>query len=377
MGMLDKAKNDGDKKAEAADDKKDVKGKEKHKKKVKHPAASQTVDDGTDAGADEEGAGEQDGADTDADADQAPGGAAQAAPSAGAQGGEGEDQQEANGAQPDEQADQGGNAQGGPPSVQNAQAPGAGDDTSGGEDTPDGDEDQDAGGDAPAGAPSAQGGPQGATMQQVPMSPALKEEYQNLDRQLVQKLYHGGVAEHILPSLFPQGPHKIKGVVQMSVLLAREIFIQAKAPLQLTLPFARDAAAHVMQIGEQVKGIQYSDQECTAIFGAVYEGMLRAFGVKKSAFHHMQGLIPRSQFSHHAKAYVAAHGHAQQAANANNTQEHRDDQPTGGPAQAAGPQADQGAPPGAGGGMLSQAQGAQGGGEPEPAEGGGEEEGAE
>lgn len=213
-------------------------------------------------------------------------------------------------------------------------------------------------------------------MQQVPMSPALKEEYQNLDRQLVQKLYHGGVAEHILPSLFPQGPHKIKGVVQMSVLLAREIFIQAKAPLQLTMPFARDAAAHVMQIGEQVKGIKYSDQECTAIFGAVYEGMLRAFGVKKSAFHHMQGLIPRSQFSHHAKAYVAAHGHAQQAASANNTQEHRDDVPTGGPAQGAGPQADQGAPPAQGGGMLAQAQGAQGGGE-EPAEGGGEEEGAE
>lgn len=372
MGMLEKAK-----------DSKDEKPEEKKKKKHKHPAAaapSESADEGADAGADDEGAGGEEAPDADAEqgGDAGQDGGAQAPQGdAGAQddGGD-QDQQGAAPAGPGGDVQAQGGAQGGPPPVQNAQAPGAGDDTSGGEDTPEGDDaQQDAGGDAPAGAPSAQGGPQGATMQQVPMSPALKEEYQNLDRQLVQKLYHGGVAEHILPSLFPQGPHKIKGVVQMSVLLAREIFIQAKAPLQLTLPFARDAAAHVMQIGEQVKGIQYSDQECTAIFGAVYEGMLRAFGVKKSAFHHMQGLIPRSQFSHHAKAYVAAHGHAQQAANANNTQEHRDDQPTGGPAQAAGPQADQGAPPGAGGGMLSQAQGAQGG--EEPAEGGGEEEGAE
>jgi hypothetical protein len=238
----------------------------------------------------------------------------------------------------------------------NAQAPGAGDDTSGGEDTPaDGDQ-QDAGGDAPAGAPTAAGGTQGAGTEQVPMSPALKEEYENLDRMLVQKLYHGGVAEQILPSLLPQGPHKVKGVVTMAVLLAREIFLKAKAPQQLTLPFVRDCAAHVMQIGEQVKGIQYSDQECTAIIGAAYEGMLRAFGVKKSQFAHMQGLIPRSQFGHHARNYVAAHGHAQQAASANATQdtvEHVDQaQPQGGPAVQGGPQAPQGAP--AGGGMLSQ-----------------------
>jgi hypothetical protein len=214
------------------------------------------------------------------------------------------------------------------------------------------------------------GGPQGSDLKQVPLTPAMKEEYENLDKLLVQTLYQQGAAEHIIPSLFPQGPHKIKGVVDASVVLARELFLKAKAPPQLVLPFARDVVAHVMQIGEQVKQIQYSDQEMTAAFTAVYEGILHAFGVKKSAFQHMQHLIPRSAMHGAVQDYKNAVGHAQQAQQANASQEHAEHAGVPGPqAQGAGPQGPQGAPPqGGGGGMLSQGAAAGGGAAPEGGE---------
>ena len=209
------------------------------------------------------------------------------------------------------------------------------------------------------------GGPGASNLPQVPLSPALKEEYDLLQKRLVQVLFQQGGAEHALPSLVPQGPSKIKAIVSLSVMTAREILLQVKAPLQLALPFARDVAAHIMQIGEQVKQIQYSDQEQTAIFGATYEGILRAFGVKKSQFQSIAGVLPRSQFAQHAQNYMQAHKHSIAAAAAN-------EQPAQGPTAAAGPQGPQGAPQAQGAGMLAQGaaqQPQQGGGEGEETQG--------
>lgn len=362
MAMLEKAKQQEEKpKGDESADKEP-----KAKKHKKHPAAPPASAGPEESGVDQQA--QQDdsgGAEDQGDAGQDGGGPPGGAP----EGDQGQDQP-GDQSQPQQQGPQGGQQAATP--IPNPQAPGAGDDTSGGEDTPD-DQDQATGGTpgqdapSPSGAPDAQGGPGAANLQQVPMTPAMKEEYQNLDKMLLQILYQQGGAEHILPSLFAQGPHKIKGAITMSVTLAREIFLKAKAPQQLTLPFARDVAAHVMQIGEQVKGIQYSDQEFVAIFGGVYEGMMRAFGVKKQQAQHMQNLIPRSQLSQHAAAYTAAHGHAQAAAQANGQQQHAPDMPQQGPpAQAAGPQGPQGAGPSQG--MLSQAAG-----QSQPQEGGGEE----
>ena len=377
MALLDKAKSavksDDDKKSDAGD-------KPKHKKK--HPSAPVPADQpaGDDAGDSDGGS---DAVQPEAGGEGAPdGGAPDADASQDPQAGGGEGDQEQGQVQGDDQNNQQPQAQQGTPPVKNPQAPGAGDDTSGGEDTPD-DQDQATGGDpnaaapSPAGDPGAMGGPQGADMQQVPMSPALKEEYENLDRQLVENLFQKGAAQHLVPGLAVQGPQKIKAVVTMSVLLARTIFTQAKAPPALALPFARDVAAHIMQIGEQVKQIQYSDQEATAIFGAVYEGMLRAMGVKKSHFQAAQGHVTRAQFAKHAQAYTAAHQHAKGAIDAQKNMPHADhvDEmgPQGGPAQAAGPQGPQGAPPAAQGGMLAQgaAQQPQ---QPQPDAGGDQEQ---
>lgn len=354
MALLQNAKAQADAKSDSD------KEPEKKPKKKKHPASVQNAqqDEGpaeeAGQGQDDSDAGEQPvagdgGADSDGDA-------ADGAGQGGQQG------------QPEEGAQQNG-AQDATP-VPNPQAPGAGVEE-GGEDTPD-NEDEATGGapdqnaPTPSGAPGGMGGPGAASLQQVPMTPALKEEYQALDKALLQVLYQQGGAEHIVPSLFAQGPHKIKGVVSASVVLAREIFLKVKAPPQLTLPFARDVTAHVLQIGEQVKGIQYSDQEFTAIFTAVYEGMLRAFGVKKEQVQHMKHLIPKSAVQQHMQAYGKAVNDSQAAAQANGAQQHAADVPPQGPAaQAAGPQGPQGA---GGNGMLSQAAAQQ-------EQGGGEEEG--
>lgn len=330
---------------------------EKKAKKKKHPASVQGADDQPQQQPAADEAGEQEDA-------PGEGGESEASDSAvGDADGGGED----SGGQGGQQGQQQQGGQQGATPVPNPQAPGAGVEE-GGEDTPD-NEDEATGGapgqnaPTPSGAPGGMGGPGAANLQQVPMTPALKEEYQNLDKMLLQILYQQGGAEHIVPSLFAQGPHKIKGVVSASVVLAREVFLKAKAPPQLTLPFARDVTAHVLQIGEQVKGIQYSDQEFTAIFTAVYEGMLRAFGVKKEQVQHMKHLIPRSAIQQHQQAYGAAVKQAQSAAQANGAQQHAADvPPQGAAAQGAGPQGPQGAGPSQGG-ALSQAAAQQGGGE--------------
>jgi len=353
VALLEKAKNDAGKKDKPADDKKPVEDKAKHKKPVKHAAPPKASAQQADSQADADGGDEQDSG-PEANDQQAPSESQDSAAPAGGDDGEQQDDGQAGGgaAQPEEAQDgqQGGqNAQGGSP-VPDPNAPGAGIST--GEDTADDDSDANAG---PAGAQSAMGGPQSASTANVPLSPSLKEAYQSLDKELVETLYQKGAAEHLLPALYAQGPDKIKSIVTVSVMLAKAIFTKQKAPLPLALPFARDTAAHVMQIGEQVKQIQYSDQECTAVFGAVYEGMLRAFGVTKQQFTHAQHMMPKSQMSKHAQAYVSAHQHAMGAIEKNNTTPHADHAgPAGPPAQAAGPQGPQGAPQG---GML--AQGAQ------------------
>ena len=339
MALLEKAKNEKG----GADDGDSTKKPEKAKKHEKHKAPPKASAQPADQQPDADAGDEQDSG-SEADDQQSPSEGQQGAAPAG--GDDGQQQQDGAGAggatQP--QADQGGeqggqNAQGGSP-VPDPNAPGAGIST--GEDTSDDDSDANAG---PAGAQSAMGGPQSASMSNIPLSPALKEAYQSLDNELVQTLYQKGAAEHILPALYAQGPDKIKSIVTVSVMLAKAIFTKQKAPLPLALPFARDTAAHVMQLGEQVKSIQYSDQECTAVFGAVYEGMLRAFGVTKQQFTHAQHIVPRSKLNQHAQAYVSAHQHAMPAIEQNNNTPHADHAgPAGPPAQAAGPQGPQGAP---------------------------------
>ena len=230
-------------------------------------------------------------------------------------------------------------AQGGAP-VPDPNAPGAGDTTSGGADTPDDDAAQGSGdtggGETP---PTAQGPAAGGAggIPQAQMTPALKEEYELLDQALNKALYqtpNDAIAGHVLQVLLPDGPHKVSSAIHICAVLMRELFTKTKGPPQLVLPFMRDVVAHVLQLGEQVKQVQYSEQELTAIMGGSLEAALKMFGVKKSHFDHVRNTVPRSVMGHHARNYQQlAKGSAGPA------------ESPGPAAGAAGPQGPQGAPP--------------------------------
>lgn len=314
----------------------------RHEKKAHTAPPSEPENAPGDDEGESEGGG--DGAQPDADSDESESQASPdtsgpngEAPQAPAQDGGNGDEGDADSAGDQQQGGQ--QAQGGTP-VPNPAAPGAGDDTSGGEDTPPpGQGEGDTGGGE---TPPTAGGPEDTSdMPQVQMTPALKEEYLALDKALQAALYqtpNDAIAGHVLQVLLPDGPHKLSSAIHICIVLARELFTKNQGPPQLILPFTRDVVAHVLQLGEQVKQIQYSDQELAAIMGGALEGALKAFGVKKSHFDQVRQGVPRSVFAKHARNYTALHAYAAGAVQANKTPQ---------PAAGAGPQGPQGAPPGA------------------------------
>ena len=335
MAMLAKAKEKSEKKDE--------------KKKHKHPASeapaqpSEGADDEADAGPEQDSGG----------------GDVQPAGDSGDQGDDGSDgasdasddsQQQGGGEQPDASGEQGqGDAQpsGGaqaPTPVKNPQAPGAGDDTSGGADTPaPGAGAGDTGGDETPGDNTAAGPGSESSLPQVPMSPGLKEEFERATQMLQQELYaapNDAAANGIVGGLQPQGPGKLRSAVHLSLTVTTSIIKKLgpkNFPAQLVLPFCKEVTAHVMDLGQQVKQIQYSDQESVGILGAVYEGAMRIFGVTHGNAQQVAHHLGRKALSAHAVQHkkmldFAKPSFGQQA------------QPQG-PAQTAGPQS--GAPAGA------------------------------
>jgi hypothetical protein len=282
-----------------------------------------------------------------------------------------------------------GGAQGGPAPVPSPAAPGAGDTTSGGDDTPDQDQgqgqDQDPNAQPPEtpGEDTAAGPGSNSDLQQVPMPPGLKEEYARANDLLMQLLYNSAddkLAMGLVQGLQSQGPGKIKNAIMLSVTVLTQLHKKINLSAPIMLPFAKDVVAHVLDLGQQVKQIQYSDQECTAILGAVYESSLRIFGVNHGNVKHMAHIFGRTALQKHQANYQAMRAHAKPAIDSANAGWHnphlaQGDQgaPTqpgpqaGGPAGAA-PQSPQvnappqpPVPPGppSQGGMLSQAAAAQ------------------
>jgi hypothetical protein len=334
MAMLEKAK--------ASEDKKDEK-KKKHKHPAAKPEASAQPEDseGADQGGDE---GQQD----DADSDQG-----EAEGQSGGAGAVGESPQgpqdqggDANQGGADAGGDQGGGQQGqGPAPVPSPAAPGAGDTTSGGDDTPDAGQDQDPNAKAPETPPDdASSGPgSNADLKQLPMPPGLKDKYDEANQLLMQLLYKAGddkLAQGLVQGLMPQGPGKIKNAIVLSVHVVVQIHKRMQLPPQIILPFAKDVVAHVLDLGQQVKQIQYSDQECTAILGSVYESCLRVFGVNRGNVKHVANHFGKATLQGHQQKYLAAKAHAKPAIDAANSQPHHPHLATGqqGAPTQAGPQ---------------------------------------
>lgn len=315
MGVLTEAKKGESKKEEP----------KKHKKHpaTKTPSPAESEPDSEGSG---EGGADQEETDTDAD-ESAPDAQGEAAQPAGdspqgpqdEQGGD-SDQGAPDSDQDADQEQQGqGGGQGATP-VPNPAAPGAGDDTSGGDDTPDSSQGPETPGEDTAAGPGSTN-----SLPQVPMSPGLQEEYQHANDALMQALYSmpgDTLATAVLKSLWPQGPGKIKGVIVSALMVLTQLHKKLKLPPQIILPFTKDVVAHIMDLGQQVKQIQYSDQESTAILGGAYEGAMRIFGVNKGQARNVVQQLGRKQLAAHAQIYQKARAHAKGAIDQNNQQWH-------------------------------------------------------
>lgn len=287
MGMLTEAKKKDEKKP-------------KHKKHEAPPAPAaasndqpEAADDGADQPQpDQEQAPAGDDSGGDADSPQQPQAAA---------GGDDAEQGE------QEDAPQGG---GGQPSDTDQQADGQQQDVSGQSGgsqggSPQGGEDAD---DAPSQGEGQATGPQGNSidLSQVPISPALKEEYMRCNGALYTALYKNDkVAQAVIKGIVPQGPHKIESVARMCLLLFTQINKQlhfVKDTPQVVLPFARDIAEHVLDLATTVAKVQFTDQEAQAAIGALLELVQRVVGVTQGNLKALKHVIPRSQLQDaHAK----------------------------------------------------------------------------
>lgn len=221
-----------------------------------------------------------------------------------------------------------------------------------------GDEDSD---DASGGAPGqSAGGPQGnaVDLSQVPISPALKEEYIRCNAALYTALYKNDkVAQAVMKGIVPQGPHKIESIARMSLLLFTQINKQlhfVKDTPQVVLPFARDIAEHVLDLATTVKKMQFSDQEAQAAIGALLELVQRVVGVTHGNIKALKHIIPRSQladahskYQQHLQYIKGARGATDQNSGAPQSPGNPGGAPQPGqPDQSQGAPPDQSAPPG-------------------------------
>ena len=302
MGLLAKAG------AAHEEPKKEARKKEsKHKAKVpvnasegdevsnaQAPMGQPALDDDADEGAPTGGnSGEQSASPSPSDAgDQGEDDSAPSAPAGDAQeqsgvdaGGDSDSPQPPQGADaqsPDDQADQSGSDQGTPP---------------GGADQS-----------APAGA-AGQDSPDSVDFSQLKMPPAMKEAYQRANGALLTALYKNDkVAQAVLSGIVPQGVHKIESVVHVSMTVFMQINKQLnfiKETPQIAVPFLNDVLAHVTDLATQVKGIQFSDQEASAILSTAHEFLFRVVGVTKGQMKAAAQHIPRSQLAQGLAKYQA------------------------------------------------------------------------
>ncbi len=106
------------------------------------------------------------------------------------------------------------------------------------------------------------------------------------------------VAHAVLNGVVPNGQHKVESAARMSVLLLTQINKQlqfVKDAPQIVMPFMQDVVEQVLDLTQQVKKIQWSQQEAHAVLGTAQELIMRICGVHKKQMGALKGVLPRSQ----------------------------------------------------------------------------------
>lgn len=339
MGMLAKAESAHEEPA-----------KEKHKKENKHkakvpknasegdevsnaeaPMGQPALDDDADEGPEEQsGNGANENPDANAE-DASEDGNGDAGGSAGApqqmqdQDGE-EPQGEAGEGQPSGEEDQGDQDVGG----EQGQPPQGGDDQSTGMPQA-----------SQAGAPP----PGHIDLSQIQWPDGMKREYMRMRGALMMALFQNDkVANAVLSGIVPQGVHKVESVVHVSLVLFFQINKKLnflKEAKQLAMPFMQEVVGEVVTLAEQVKQIQFSEQESNMCLSAAQEMLLRIHGVTKQNMKAVASHIPEAQLKDGQAKYQA---HAKSVHGITGRFSQPQGQPSAGAGGSAG--APQGGPPG-------------------------------
>lgn len=130
----------------------------------------------------------------------------------------------------------------------------------------------------------------GAAGEDSEASPEEQAEYERVLGALNEVLYKNeGTSQAIVDQLQPQD--KIGSTVKAGVLLIKQLDEQVDIDEVVLAQVTQDVADRMIDLGEQVKDMQFSEQETQAVLGATWEGVMEIFGVDAEAYEELtQGM---------------------------------------------------------------------------------------
>jgi hypothetical protein len=133
-------------------------------------------------------------------------------------------------------------------------------------------------------------------------SPEEQKEYERAMDAVSTVLYKNqGTSEAIADMLQPED--KISSVVQATMLTLHQIDAQLDLDETVIPQVMSDIADMVMDMGEQVKGMTFSDKEAQAVLGATWEATMQMYGVDEDAYHNFTSGLDDKKLSGYEQKY--------------------------------------------------------------------------
>lgn len=114
-------------------------------------------------------------------------------------------------------------------------------------------------------------------------TPEEQQEYERAMSAVQTTLYENDeTADSIERMLQPE--QKVDSTVQAALITLSEVDKQLNLDEGVIAQVAMDITDMIIDLGQEGKGIQYSDQEAQAVWGAVWEGVMEMYGVDEEEF---------------------------------------------------------------------------------------------
>jgi hypothetical protein len=115
---------------------------------------------------------------------------------------------------------------------------------------------------------------------------ASPEEQQEYERALgaVNRVMYGdpNTSRSIADQLRPED--KIGSTVKASILLIKQLDEKIDMDEVVIPQITQEVADRMIDMGEQVKGMEFSEQDAQAVLGATWEGVMEVFGIDPETY---------------------------------------------------------------------------------------------